>query len=75
MAVNKVPETSQMVITIQDGVNAKGQPIVHKRSYKNVKVTAVDAEVYAVAQELANLQTHAVVSVSRQDEGNLVDVK
>lgn len=73
MAVNKVPETSTMIITIEDGVNASGQPVYRQRSYKNVKVGALDADVYAAAQAIANLQTHEVVSISRQDEGSLVN--
>ncbi|MCC5464065.1 DUF1659 domain-containing protein [Pelosinus baikalensis] len=73
MAVNKVPQTSKVVITIENGVNAKGQPVQRQRSYKNVKVSAADADVYAVAQAIANLQTHVVVGISRQDEGNLVN--
>lgn len=73
MAVNKVPQTSKLVITVEDGVNAKGQPKQRQRSYKNVKVSALDADVYAVAQAIANLQTHTVAGISRQDEGSLVN--
>ncbi len=73
MAVNKVPQTSKMVITIENGVNANGKPVQRQRSYKNVKVSAADADVYAVAQAIANLQTRAVISISRQDDGNLVN--
>jgi hypothetical protein len=73
MAVNKVPQTSKMVITIENGVNANGKPVQRQRSYKNVKVSAADADVYAVAQAIANLQTHSVVGIRRQDEGNLVN--
>lgn len=73
MAVNKVPQTSKVIITIQNGVNASGKPVQRQRSYKNVKVSAADADVYAAAQAIANLQTHTVVSISRQDEGSLVN--
>ncbi len=73
MAVNKVPQTSKVIITVDNGVNASGQPVQVQRSYKNVKVGAQDADVYAAAQAIANLQTHAVVSITRQDEGSLVN--
>jgi hypothetical protein len=73
MAVNKVPQTSRVIIMVDNGVNANGQPVQIQRSYKNVKVSAQDADVYAVAQAIANLQTHTVVSISRQDEGGLVN--
>jgi hypothetical protein len=73
MAVNKVPQTSRVIIMVDNGVNANGQPVQIQRSYKNVKVSAQDADVYAVAQAIANLQSHTVVSISRQDEGSLVN--
>lgn len=49
MAVNKVPQASKVIITIENGVNASGQPVQRQRSYKNVKVSAPDADVYAAA--------------------------
>lgn len=73
MAENKVPQTSKIVIKVENGVNAGGKPVQAQRSYKNVKVGAQDADVYAAAQAIANLQTHAVVSITRQDEGSLVN--
>ncbi len=73
MAVSKVPQNSKLIITVENGVNAKGQPVQRQRSYKNVKVSAADADVYAVAQKIADLQTHAVIGISRQDEGNLMN--
>jgi hypothetical protein len=73
MAVTKAPKTSKMIITIENGVNANGQPVQRQRSYKNVKASAADGDVYAVAQAIANLQTHPVVGISRQDEGNLLN--
>lgn len=73
MAVDKVPQTSKMVITVENGLNASGKPIQRQRSYKNVKASASDADVYAVAQGIAGLQTHAVVTISRQDDCYLVN--
>lgn len=73
MAVNKVPQGSRMIITIQNGVNASGQPVYRQRTYKSVKASAVDADVYAIAQAMANLQKYPVTGVSRLDEGNLVN--
>ena len=74
MAVNRVPQGSRMIISIQNGVNAGGLPKYIQRTYRNVKVGAVDADVYAVAQGMANLQKYPVTGISRFDEGNLVNV-
>jgi len=74
MAVNKVPQGSRMVISIQNGVNAGGMPKYLQRTYKSVKSGAVDADVYAVAEGMASLQKYPVTGISRLDEGNLVNV-
>ena len=74
MAVNRVPQGSRMIITIQNGVNAGGLPKYLQRTYKSVKAGAVDADVYAVAQGMANLQKYPITGISRFDEGNLVNV-
>lgn len=74
MAVNRVPQGSRMVISIQNGINASGLPKNVLRTYKSVKASAVDADVYAVAQGMANLQKYPITGISRMDEGNLVNV-
>jgi len=74
MAVNRVPQGSRMIITIQNGVNVGGLPKYLQRTYKSVKAGAVDADVYAVAQGMANLQKYPIAGISRFDEGNLVNV-
>jgi len=73
MAVSKVPQGSRMIITIENGVTAGGLPKYFQRTYKNVKAGAVDADVYAVAQGMGNLQKYPVTEISRTDEGNLVN--
>lgn len=74
MAVNKVPQNSRVIITLQNGVNTSGQPVYLKRTYKSVKPGALDADVYAVAQAMASLQQYPLTSISRMEEGNLVNV-
>lgn len=74
MAVNRVPQTSRMVITVQNGVSAGGQPVYLKRTYKNLKPGAVDADVYAVAGAMASLQKYPLTGIARSDDGNLVNV-
>lgn len=74
MAVTRVPQTSRVIITVQNGLSAAGQPVLLKRTYKSVKPGALEADVYAVAQGLASLQKYPLTTVSRMDEGNLVNV-
>ena len=74
MAVNRVPQTSRMIIVLQNGVNAGGEPAYLKRTYKSVKPGVVDADIYEIAQAMASLQKYPLTSISRMDDGNLVNV-
>ena len=74
MAVNRVAQTSRMIIVLQNGVNAGGEPVYLKRTYKSVKPGAVDADIYEIAQAMASLQKYPLTSISRMDDGNLVNV-
>lgn len=74
MAVNKVPQSSRVIMTLQNGVNTSGQPVYLKRTYKSVKPGALDADVYEVAQAMASLQQYPLTSISRMEEGNLINV-
>lgn len=73
MAVNKVPQGSRMIITVQTGVSASNQPTYRQRTYKNVKASAVDSDIYAIGEGLAKLQKYPVMTISRLDEGSLVN--
>jgi len=73
MAVNKVAQGSRMVITVQSGLNTSGQPVYTDRTYKTVKASATDSDVYAIAAAMGGLQKYPVTGFSRLDEGNLVN--
>jgi len=73
MAVTKLAQNGKLVVKVETGVNASGNPTYRLRSFQNVKPGAADADVYAVAQALVNLQQHTVVNVARMEEGNLVN--
>ena len=72
MAVTKLAQNGKLVVKVETGVNASGNPTYRLRSFQNVKPGAADADVYAVAQALANLQQHPVINVTRMETGNLV---
>lgn len=72
MAVNKVPQSGRMVITVQAGVSASNKPTYRQRVYKNVKADATDSDIYAIAEGLSKLQKYPVASISRVDQGALV---
>lgn len=74
MAVNKVPQSSRLVIKVQTGLNGSGNPVFRQRTFNNVKSQASDADIHAIATGLSSLQKHTVIQFSRIDEGDLVSL-
>ncbi|SDD77995.1 DUF1659 domain-containing protein [Sporomusa acidovorans] len=73
MAVVKMPQSGKMILKVQTGVNAAGNPVFRLRTFNNIKASAADADVFAVAQGLAGLQKHTLVDTVRQDLNSLVN--
>ena len=74
MAVNKIVKSSRLVLQVQTGLKADGTAASKERSFTNVKIDALDADVYAVAQGLAGLPKNPVLAVFRVDEGEMINV-
>jgi len=68
-----MPQTSQMDIQVQTGVSASGNPVYANRRFNNVKPAASDADIFDIAADLGNLQTHPVQAILRVDTGTLVN--
>ncbi|MEN6414803.1 MAG: DUF1659 domain-containing protein [Veillonellales bacterium] len=73
MAVNKVAQSTRLVVKVQTGTNAAGNPVYRQRSFTNTKASAADSDVYAIGQGLGSLQKYPVISISRLDENTLVN--
>ena len=73
MAVSKVAQSTSLVIKVQTGTNASGNPVYANRSYTNVKTAATDADIYAVGQELSAMQKYNVTAIERRDLSALVN--
>ena len=73
MAVVKVATESRLVIKVEDGTNSAGNPVYRQRTYRNLKTDAAEADVFAVGQALAALQSHPVAGIGRVDEGDLLN--
>ena len=73
MAVVKNSQPGKLLLRVQKGLNASGQPTYRQQSYANLKAAAADADVYAVGLGLGTLQKLPVADIVRQDSGNLVN--
>ncbi|HHV07316.1 MAG TPA: DUF1659 domain-containing protein [Firmicutes bacterium] len=74
MAVERTPEVSRLQLQLQTGIDEDNKPIVKNRSFSNVKADAADEDVHAVAQSLAGLQQHPLLTVRRIDTSALDEV-
>lgn len=68
MAVTTEPKESKLKLSLQTGINDKGEPVTKTKTYSNLISTANDEDVYDVGEALSNLQDLPLVWVSRVDE-------
>ncbi|GBF12390.1 DUF1659 domain-containing protein [Tepidibacillus sp. HK-1] len=71
MAVNSLADLSKMVITSQVRLDANNEPVLKAKTYNGVKPTALDQDVFDVAQAIASLQANPVYRVERIDREEL----
>ena len=67
MAVTKIPSGTVLRMQLQTGADGSGNPVYRIKSLSNVKTTAVDGDIFDVAQALAQLQGYALTAVQRVD--------
>lgn len=72
MAITTTPVGSELILVMDNGVGASGQQLVKNRIYTDVKSSAVDADLYSVAQSLLGLQEKTNVAIQRR---NLVEIQ
>jgi hypothetical protein len=72
MAVVANAMDSILVATYQIGLTETGTPMLRQRSFANVRVAALDQDLYDVAQALYGLQTYPLTNVRRDNRSNLI---
>lgn len=73
MPLTSVPNNSKVLIQVQVGTDAEGKGIFRTRTYNNLKASAPDADVYAVAAGIASLQAFPVATIKRVDSEDLIN--
>lgn len=73
MAIIKEARDCRLQVVVQIGTDQSGQPVLRTRSFSGVKVDAADADLFAVAQTIAALQSCSVSSIRRIDDGELIN--
>lgn len=72
MAVTPIAVTRDLVLVMDNGIGASGQPLTVNRTYKYVKSAALDDDINTVAQTLISLQDSENVAVQRRDIFELI---
>lgn len=73
MPVNIINQSSRVRLRFIDGVDGEGREKLVSRTYSNVKADADDGDAYAIAVDMAGLQTKSLKTVVRTDEKELVE--
>jgi hypothetical protein len=72
MAVVTTAKDSILVVSYQIGLTEAGAPMLRQRSFPNVRVQALDQDVYDVAAALYGLQEYPLASVRRDNRFDMI---
>jgi predicted metal-dependent TIM-barrel fold hydrolase len=71
MAVESTKVASALKLTMKVGVDSKGKDKVVTKTLSNLKVTAVDEDIFAVGEAISNIKTYPLASLSKEDQYSL----
>lgn len=74
MAVNQVRLTSALLLKVKSGVDTNGNDVFKNISLKKVKTTALEQDVFDVAQGFAVVLKNPVEGIMRQDVNELISL-
>lgn len=72
MAVVSTKVASALKLTMKVGVDIKGNDEYATKRLSNLKVAAVDEDIFAVGEAISNLKTYPLFRLDREDQYNLV---
>ncbi|MTT32344.1 DUF1659 domain-containing protein [Terrilactibacillus sp. BCM23-1] len=62
---------STLILLLDGGLDEKGKQIYKRKSFRNIKPSASQDALYAIAQALAPLQTLPLIDIERTDVSQL----
>jgi len=72
MAIVSSKVASALRMTMKVGVGEDGKDQFVTKTLSNLKVTAVDADIFAVGQAISNIKTYPLFALDRQDQFSLL---
>lgn len=71
MAVTSTVKRTRLQLKMNTGNDDKGKAIIRSKTYSNIKVNALDENIYGVGLALAGLQMHPVDIIQRLNDVEL----
>ena len=71
MAIVSTKAASALKLTMKTGVDINGKDKLVTKTLSNLKVTAVDEDIFAVGEAISNIKTYPLVSLSKEDQYSL----
>ncbi|MBK5241909.1 DUF1659 domain-containing protein [Clostridium sp.] len=72
MAVVSTKVASALKLTMNVGVDSEGKDKYATKRLSNLKVEAVDEDIFAVGEAISSLKTYPLFRLDREDQVNLV---
>ena len=72
MAVVSTKVASALKLTMKVGVDENGKDKFATKTLSNIKVTAVDEDIFAVGAAISNIKTYPLFGIDREDVYSLV---
>ncbi|WP_347861854.1 DUF1659 domain-containing protein [Salimicrobium sp. PL1-032A] len=72
MAVTTERINSTLKLQFNTGMDEFGAPVMRTKSFRNVRTDATTDALYEITAKLKDLQQHALVKVTRDDESSIV---
>ncbi|MBU3181829.1 DUF1659 domain-containing protein [Clostridium psychrophilum] len=72
MAVISTKVSSALKLTMKVGVDINGKDKFATKVLGNLKVTALDEDIFAIGQAISNMKTYPLFGLDRQDQCSLV---
>jgi N-dimethylarginine dimethylaminohydrolase len=74
MAVKSTLIDSALTLKYKEGVDSNGKDIIKTKKFSNIKVTATDENVYAVAAAFSPLMKYPVMQSLRTNDNALTNI-
>jgi len=72
MAVVSTKVASALKLTMKVGVDTSGKDKFATKTLSNLKVTAVDEDIFAVGEAISNIKAYPLFGIDREDQYSLV---